>query len=181
MLVDFGKAGWIEKARQQPEKVKQVLDKIRTDGLMPTVEAVFNKLDEPMPLGYCNVGTVMELRSVGQRLGSRAIGWRVTVLMRRWFAVPWNLCAKIPETVSDEEAAFTVLGSYCACRECGLAAPTFGERFVVFGLGFVGLLTVQFLRANGCPVLAVDFSEKRLHLAEAFGAEPMNLRLGRIL
>ena len=60
MLVDFGKAGWIEKARQQPEKVMQVIDKIRTDGLMPTVEAVFNKLDEPMPLGYCNAGVVID-------------------------------------------------------------------------------------------------------------------------
>ena len=58
MMVDFGKAGWIAKARQQPEKVRQVIDKIRTDGLMPTVEAVFNKLDEPMPLGYCNAGVV---------------------------------------------------------------------------------------------------------------------------
>ena len=60
MLVDFGKAGWIEKARQQPEKVRQVLDKIRTDGLIPTAEAVFRKLDEPMPLGYCNVGVVVD-------------------------------------------------------------------------------------------------------------------------
>ena len=56
MLVEFGKAGWIEKARQQPDKVRMVLDKMRTDGLMPTLEAVFNKLDQPLPLGYCNVG-----------------------------------------------------------------------------------------------------------------------------
>jgi len=57
MLVDFGKTDWVDKARQQPEKVKQALDKVRTDGLLPTVEAVFNKLDEPLPLGYCNAGT----------------------------------------------------------------------------------------------------------------------------
>ena len=59
MMVDFGKAGWIEKARQQPDKVRMVLDKMKTDGIMPTIEAVFNKLDQPLPLGYCNIGTVV--------------------------------------------------------------------------------------------------------------------------
>src|SRR5215204_20793 len=67
MLVDFGKAGWLEKARQQPDKVRMVLDKIKTDGLLPTLEAVFNKLDQPLPLGYCNVGTVMEVGTGGRR------------------------------------------------------------------------------------------------------------------
>ena len=77
MLVDFGKAGWIEKARQQPEKVKQVLDKIRTDGLLPTMDAVFNKLDEPMPLGYCNAGKIIEVGGQRSEVGGLKPGDRV--------------------------------------------------------------------------------------------------------
>jgi len=176
MMVDFGKAGWIEKARQQPDKVKQVLDKIRTDGLLPTMDAVFSKLDEPMPLGYCNAGVVVEVGAgvsdikPGDRVASNGPHAEVV-------CVPRNLCAKIPEGVSDEDAAFTVLGSI-ALQGVRLALPTLGERFAVFGLGLVGLLTVQLLRASGCPVLAIDVSEKRLHLAGQFGAETVDLRKG---
>lgn len=176
MLVDFGKAGWIDKARQQPEKVKQVLDKIKTDGLIPTVEAVFNKLDEPMPLGYCNAGVVLEVGAgmtdfqPGDRVASNGPHAEVV-------SVPRNLCAKIPEGVTDEDAAFTVLGAI-ALQGVRLAKPTFGERFIVFGLGLVGLMTVQFLRASGCSVLAVDISESRLQLAAGYGAETVNLAMG---
>jgi len=110
MLVEFGKAGWIEKARQQPDKVRQVLDKMRTDGIVPTVEAVFNKLDEPMPLGYCNAGIVMEVGSgvsdlhPGERVASNGLHAEVV-------CVPQNLCAKVPDEVPDEGAAFTVVGA----------------------------------------------------------------------
>jgi len=110
MLVEFGKAGWIEKAHQQPDKVRMVLDKIKTDGLMPTLEAVFNKLDQPLPLGYCNVGVAIEMGvgvegfSVGDRVASN--GKHAEVV-----SVPMNLCAKVPENVSDDEAAFTVIGA----------------------------------------------------------------------
>jgi len=180
MLVDFGKAGWLEKARQQPEKVKQVLDKIRTDGLMPTVEAVFNKLDEPLPLGYCNAGIVVDIgESLRQAQTDIKIGDRVASNgpHAEVVCVPRNLCAKIPDRVSDEEAAFTVMGAI-ALQGIRLAAPCLGERFMIFGLGLVGLLTVQLLRANGCPVLAVDVSETRLRLAASFGAETVNLGAG---
>jgi len=208
MLVDFGKAGWIEKARQQPEKVKQVLDKIRTDGLLLTVDAVFNKLDEPMPLGYCNVGVAVEkgggLRQAQPDKKGLAQGDKKDVMVSQSnhgndiqthhdimvgervvsngphaevVCVPRNLCAKIPDGVSDDEAAFTVLASI-ALQGVRLAMPTFGERFIVFGLGLVGLLTVQLLRASGCPVLAVDVSGTRLRLAEAYGAETVDLSKG---
>ncbi len=169
MLVDFGKAGWLEKARQQPEKVKQVLEKIRTDGVLPTVAAVLNKLDEPIPLGYCNAGICLEVGpgvtdfKPGDRIASNGAHAEI-------ICVPRNLCARIPEGVSNEEAAFTVLGAI-ALQGVRLAAPTLGERFAVFGLGLVGLLTVQLLRASGCSVLAVDVSTKRLGLAKSFGAE----------
>ena len=179
MLVDFGKAGWIAKARQQPEKVKQVLDKIRTDGLMPTVDAVFNKLDQPLPLGYCNAGVVIDDSMVRQAHHDIKIGDRVVSNgpHAEVVCVPRNLYAKIPDGVSDDEAAFTVLASI-ALQGVRLAMPTLGEKFVVFGLGLVGLLTVQFLRASGCQVLAVDVSEARLRLAQSFGAATVDLSKG---
>lgn len=176
MLVDFGKAGWLDKARQQPEKVKQVLDKIKTDGLMPTVEAVMNKLDEPLPLGYCNAGVVLQVGDGVTDLqpGDRVVsnGPHADIV-----CVPRNLCAKIPVNVAFEEAAFTVLSSI-ALQGVRLAMPMLGERFMVFGMGILGLLTIQLLKASGCLVLAVDFSDKRLHMAESFGAETVNLTSG---
>lgn len=173
MLVEFGKAGWIKKARQQPDKVRMVLDKIRTDGFHPTIEAVFNKLDQPLPLGYCNVGRVAEVGARGTTLkvGDRVVsnGKHAEVV-----SVPFNLCAKIPDSVSDEEAAFTVLGAV-ALQGIRLAQPTLGETVVVTGLGLIGLLTVQLLQAHGCRVLGLDFDPERLSLARRFGAEAVDL------
>ncbi len=177
MLVEFGKAGWIDKARQQPDKVRMVLDKIKTDGLMPTVEAIFNKLDQPLPLGYCNVGRVAR---VGAGETSFAVGDRVISNGKHAevVSVPFNLCAKVPETVSDEEAAFTVLGAI-ALQGIRLVQPTLGETVVVTGLGLVGLMTVQLLRAHGCRVLGLDFDAAKLALAKQFGAEVVDLAAGQ--
>jgi predicted dehydrogenase len=173
MLVDFGRAGLIDKARQQPDKVRMVLDKIRTDGLMPTLDAVRHKLDRPLPMGYCNVGEVIEVGagvvgfSVGDRVASN--GKHAEVV-----AVPVNLCAQVPDTVDDEAAAFTVLGAI-ALQGIRLAQPTLGEAVVVTGLGLIGLVTVQLLRAQGCRVLGVDLDPARLELARRFGAEVVDL------
>jgi predicted dehydrogenase len=176
MLLEFGKAGWIEKALQQPDKVRIVLDKIKTDGLMPTLEAVFNKLDQPLPVGYCNVGTVLELGSsvLGFAEGERVVsnGKHAEVVR-----VPVNLCAKVPASVSDEEATFTVLGAI-ALQGIRLVQPTLGESVVVTGLGLVGLMTVQLLRAQGCRVLGIDFDPDKLALAKQFGAETVCLSTG---
>lgn len=172
MLVDFGKANFIEKARQQPDKVKMVMEKVQTDGLLTTVDAVKSKLGQPLPLGYCNVGIV---KSVGQGVKGFKAGQRVASngphadVVR----VPKNLCAPIPDSVSDEEAAFTVLASI-GLQGIRLAKPTIGESFVVTGVGLIGLLTVQMLRSNGCRVLAIDFDESKLALAKQFGAEICN-------
>ena len=152
MLLDFGKANLLDKARQQPEKVKMVLDKIRTDGLGPTIETVRNKLDQPIPLGYCNVGSVLEVGAgvsgfqIGNRVASN--GQHAEVVR-----VPGNLCALVPDNVSDEAAAFTVIGAI-ALQGIRLVQPTLGETVVVTGLGLVGLMTVQLLRAQGCRVLS---------------------------
>lgn len=176
MLVDFGKASFIGKARQQPDRVKQVLEKMLTDGLKPSLEAVFNKLDQPLPLGYCNVGRVMEAGVGVERLssGDRVVsnGKHAEVV-----CVPKNLCAKIPKTVSDEEASFTVLGAI-ALQGIRLATPALGETFVVMGLGLVGLLTVQLLKANGCRVIGLDFDKNKLELARNYGAETVDLSAG---
>lgn len=178
MLVEFGKASLLGKAKAQPEKVKQVLDKIKTDGLLPTLEAVFNRLDEPLPLGYCNAGVVLEAIPGGQggdfRPGERVVsnGPHAEIV-----TVPRNLCVKIPDGVTDEQAAFSVLSSV-GLQGIRLLNPTLGERFVVFGLGLIGLVTVQLLRAHGCQVLGVDMHPGRLALAEKFGAHPVNAAEG---
>lgn len=171
-LVEFGKASLIAKARSQPEKVQQVLDKIRTDGLLPTLEAVFSKLDEPMPLGYCNVGVVME---VGQGAAIFAPGDRVVSNgpHAEIVSVPKNLCAKVPENVTNEQAAFTVLASI-GLQGIRLIQPSLGEKVVVFGLGLIGLITVQLLRWHGCQVLGIDLDPDRLELASQFGATTAN-------
>ncbi len=177
MMVEFGKASWIEKARQQPDKVRMVLDKIKSDGLQPTLEAVFNKLDQPLPLGYCHVGVVAE---IGAGVAEFVPGVRVISNGKHAevVSVPVNLCARIPEPVSDEEAAFTVLGAI-ALQGIRLVQPTLGECVVVTGLGLVGLMTVQLLRANGCRVLGLDFDKSKLELARHFGAEVVDLAAGQ--
>ena len=177
MMVEFGKAGWLDKARQQPDKVRMVLDKIKTDGLQPTVEAVFNKLDQPLPMGYCNVGRVAEM---GAGVAGFAVGDRVISNGKHSevVSVPINLCAKVPDTVTDEEAAFTVLGAI-ALQGIRLVQPTLGETVVVTGLGLVGLMTVQLLRANGCRVLGLDFDKEKLDLARQFGAQVVDLVAGQ--
>jgi predicted dehydrogenase/threonine dehydrogenase-like Zn-dependent dehydrogenase len=172
MLVEFGKASYLEKARQQPEKVKMVLDKVRTDGLMATVDAVQSKLDQPLPLGYCNVGVVSEVGGGDGRFqpGDRVVsnGPHADVVK-----VPFNLAAKIPDGVEDEEAAFVVIGAI-GLQGIRLAQPTLGEAVVVTGVGLIGLLTVQLLKAQGCRVLAIDFDDHKLELARSFGAEACN-------
>lgn len=176
MLVEFGKANLLDKARQQPDKVRQVLDKVKTDGLAPTLAAVRNKLDAPLPLGYCNVGRVME---VGRGVTGFAAGDLVASNGKHAevVSVPANLCAHVPEGVSDEAASFTVLGAI-ALQGIRLAAPTLGETVAVSGLGLIGLITVQLLRAQGCHVLGLDFDKRRLALARNLGAEVVDLSAG---
>lgn len=170
MLVDFGKSGLLAKARAQPDKVVQVLEKAKTEGVMTTLDAVRSKLAQPIPLGYCNVGVVRESRAEGFQTGDRVVsnGPHADVV-----SVPRNLCAKIPDTVSDEAASFTVVASI-GLQGIRLAKPTIGEAFVVTGVGLIGLLTVQLLRAQGCRVLAIDFDPAKLEMARAFGAETCN-------
>ena len=172
MLVEFGKGSLIAKAKAQPDKVKQVLEKIQTDGLMPTLEAVFNKLGQPLPLGYCNVGRVVAIGSgvtefqVGDRVASNGPHAEMV-------SVPKNLCAKVPDDVSDEQAAFTVIGSI-GLQGIRLLNPTFGETIVVVGLGLIGLISAQLLCANGCRVIGFDFDQNKVNLANLLGVTAIN-------
>ena len=176
MLVNFAKSSYIDKAKQQPEKVKMVLDKVVTDGFITTYDAIKSKLSQPIPLGYSNVGIVQEVSSevsefkVGDRVVSN--GAHADIV-----SVKKNLCAHIPDNVDDDSAAFTIVGSI-ALQGIRLAKPTMGESFVVIGAGLIGLLAVQLLRANGCRVLAVDFDDDKLKLASQFGAEICNPNAG---
>jgi len=171
MLVDFGKAGWIDKARSQPDKVKMVLEKVKTDGLSATYDAVKSKLDQPLSLGYCNVGKVLDGSDTGLEKGARVVsnGYHAEVVR-----VPKNLVASIPGEVDDETAAFTVVGAI-AMQGIRLVNPTVGETEIVTGLGLIGLLTVQILKANGCRVLGIDFDSAKCELARQFGAEVVDL------
>lgn len=172
MLVGFGKASYVEKARQQPDKVKMVLEKAATDGLLTTIEAVQSKLAQPLPLGYCNVGVVAEVGACvqGFKVGDRVVsnGPHADVVK-----VPKNLCARIPDSVDNESASFVVVASI-GLQGIRMAQPTLGEAFVITGAGLIGLLTVQLLLAHGCRVLAIDYEESKLALARQFGAETCN-------
>jgi predicted dehydrogenase len=176
MLVEFGRASWIDKARQQPDKVRMVIDKLRTDGLLPTIDAVRSKLDRPLPLGYCNTGTVVAL---GAGVTQFAVGDRVACNggHAEMVSVPVNLCACVPDNVSDDEAAFTVV-SAIALQGIRLAQPSLGESVAVFGLGLIGQIAVQLLRANGCRVLAIDTNPQRGALARQWGAEAVDVASG---
>ena len=172
MLIEFGHANLIQKAMQQPDKVKMVLDKIRSDGLLPTMEAVFNKLGQPLPLGYCNVGKVIGLGNgvtefqVGDRVASNGPHAEIV-------CVPKNLCAKISDGVSDDAAAFTVIGAV-GLQGVRLLKPVFGETVVVIGLGLIGLIAVQILRANGCRVIGFDYDQTKVDIAGKLGIIAVN-------
>jgi len=171
MLVDFGRAGLIGKARSQPEKVREVLDKVRTDGLGATARAVRNRLGEPLALGYASAGTVI---GVGRGVEGFTLGDRVASNgpHAQVVCVPATLTARIPDgpdgPLPFADAAYATIGAI-ALQSIRLAQPTLGERFVVTGLGLVGLLAAQLLEAQGCRVLGIDVDPERLALAEQLG------------
>tara|TARA_Y100001970_G_scaffold294355_1_gene451372 strand:- start:7013 stop:9148 length:2136 start_codon:yes stop_codon:yes gene_type:complete len=175
-LIDFGKANLIEKAKQQPDKLAEAISKFKTDGLMNTVEAIRSKLDQPIPLGYCNAGVV---KAIGDEVKNFKVGDRVASNgpHAELVTVPENLCAHIPDNVSFEEASFTIVSSI-GLQGVRLLNPTIGETYVVSGLGLIGLITCQILLANGCIVLGLDPNKKRCDLAESLGVKSLCLSDG---
>lgn len=178
-LLDFGRSSLLDKARSQPDRVRQVLDKAATDGLIPTLAAVRDKLGDTIAPGYCQAGVVT---ATGDDAGPFAPGDRVVTngphaeIVR----VPYNLVARIPDGVDFEAAAFAPLAAI-ALQGLRLAGPTLGETIVVFGLGLVGLLTVQIVRANGCQCIGIDVDPARVALAERFGAIGLTVGEGSVV
>lgn len=173
MVVSFAEKNLLGKARSRPDLVRQVLDKARREGLLPTVQAAFNRLDQPMALGYSSAGVIvalgegMEGFQVGQRVACAGANYAVHA---EYVSVPRNLLTPIPDGVSFEEAAFTTLGAI-ALHGLRLAEPQLGENVAVIGLGLLGLLTVQMAAAAGCHVLGIDLAADRVALAREFGVQ----------
>ena len=176
MLVDFGKSNIIDKARMQPDKVSDVINKVRSDGLFSTLEAVKTKLEDPLSLGYSNVGIVVD---VGSGVSEFKVGDRVVSNgpHAELVAVSQSLCALVPVDVPDHAACFSVLGAI-GLQGIRLVEPTFGETFLVSGLGLIGLLTCQLLMAHGCRVLGIDPDQEKCALAESFGVTALTLAPG---
>ena len=150
-----------------------VIDKIKTDGLHATVEAVKNKLDTAIPMGYCNAGKVI---AIGKDVTGIAPGdWVVSNgFHAEKVLAPKNLCVKFPAEIRPELAPFAILGAI-GLQGIRLASPQLGENCAVIGLGLIGLLTAQLLRAQGCRVIGFDYDAQRLTLAQRFGVVPINL------
>ena len=172
-MLALAKKGWVGKARARPDLVAEVLKRARVEGIAPTVRKVLARLDEPVSLGYSAAGEVVE---AGRRADGLAPGDRVAIAGAGYAnhadfnAVPRNLCAKVPDGVSDREAAFATVGAI-ALQGIRQARPEIGERVVVIGLGLIGSLTLQLLRANGCAVLGIDAERHRVEAARAGGFE----------
>ncbi len=171
--IDLAKASLVGKAAARPDLVRRVVAKVRHDGVRPTIEKVFAKLDTPIPLGYSIAGTVIE---VGRHVHGYAVGDRVACAGAGMAnhaeinAVPKNLCVLIPAAVADQDASFVTLGAI-ALQGVRRAQLTLGERVIVMGLGLIGLLTVQLLKASGCRVLGFDPNPERAKLAAGLGAD----------
>lgn len=173
MTVDVGRKSLLGKARERPDLVKQVIAKARNEGVMQTFNTVRSKLSSSTALGYSAAGTVVEVGEdvtefrVGDRVACAGAGFASHAEM---LSVPKNLCVRVPDDVTFDHAAFGTLGAI-ALQGIRLAAPTLGESIVVIGLGLLGQLTVQLLKANGCRVFGVDLDESKIRLAEEFGAD----------
>tara|TARA_B100000242_G_C43054158_1_gene492856 strand:+ start:4343 stop:6445 length:2103 start_codon:yes stop_codon:yes gene_type:complete len=174
MLVEFSKSNFLKKALNQPDKVKQALEKSKTDGFLSTYQSIKNKLDDPIQLGYSNVGVVV---FVGKNIKGFSLGDRVLSNgpHSEYISISPHLCCLIPQEVSDENAVFTVLASI-GLQGIRLANPTLGETFLVSGLGLIGILTSQLLIANGIKVLGIDPDPNRTKLASSLGIETFTLK-----
>ncbi len=172
-VVEFAERNLLGKAKSRPDLVRQVINKARREGIIPTVEAAFNRLDQPMALGYSSAGIIEE---IGEDLSGFNIGDRVAcggsgyAVHAEYAIVPQNLLVKVPSHLDLESAAFSTLGAI-ALHGFRLAHPQIGDRVAVIGLGLLGLMAVQIARAAGCSVLGIDLNPQRIALANQFGIQ----------
>ncbi|MFZ5809119.1 MAG: bi-domain-containing oxidoreductase [Chloroflexota bacterium] len=171
MLVDFAEKNLVGKARARPDLVRQIVEKAWRDGILTTLEMAFNRLDQPLPLGYSSAGRIIEIGegvtgfSQGQRVACGGGGYAVHAEV---VCIPRNLIVPIPDQVDDESAAFSTVGAIAmhAFRLCRLQV---GERIAIVGLGLVGLLAASIARAAGCDVVGIEVNPHRLKLAQKLG------------
>src|SRR5215211_2679358 len=171
MVVEFAEKSLVGKARSRPDLVKQVIEKARREGLVNTAQAAFDRLDQPMALGYSSAGTIVAIGEnmqgfkVGQRVACAGGGYAVHA---EYNVVPRSLLTPLPENVDFESAAFTTLGAI-ALHGFRLAEPQIGENVAVIGMGLLGLLAAQIATAAGCNVLGIDIDPARISLASSLG------------
>lgn len=172
MIVDLARKSLVEKAKERPDLVMKVLEKVKREGALAAFEAVRTKLDSPIPLGYSLAGRVLE---VGPRAGEFRVGDRVACAGAGFAnhaemnAVPRNLAVHVPDAVSDEEASFVTV-SAIGLQGVRLVKPQLGDVVVVIGLGLIGQITVQLLASHGCDVIGVDVDPSKVKLAIERGA-----------
>jgi predicted dehydrogenase/threonine dehydrogenase-like Zn-dependent dehydrogenase len=171
MLVEFAEKSMVGKARSRPDLVKQVIQKAQRDGILTTLESAFNRLDQPIVLGYSSAGTVVE---VGEGVNQFKVGDRVAcggggyAVHAEYALIPKNLAAKLPDSISFEEGAFATIGAI-ALNGIRIAQPQIGENTAVIGLGLLGLLSTQILAANGCNAVGMDLDPSRIEFAQKMG------------
>ncbi|HSO11275.1 MAG TPA: bi-domain-containing oxidoreductase [Anaerolineales bacterium] len=176
MVVEFAEKSLAGKARSRPDQVRQVIDKARREGLLNTAQAVLNRLDQPMALGYSSAGTIVALGKgmhgfkIGQRVACAGGGFAVHA---EYNVVPRNLLTPLPQNVDFESAAFTTLGAI-ALHGFRLAEPQIGENVAIIGMGLLGLLTAQIASTAGCNVLGIDIDPARLALASSLGLQAVS-------
>lgn len=178
-LAEFGRSNLFSKAKQQPDKLKEAVEHAKLNGFLTTFEAISSKLEKPIQLGYCNVGIVIK---VGKLVKNFDVGDRVLSngAHSELVCVSQKLCAKIPDNVSDNDAVFTVLASI-GLQGIRLCKPSLGETFVVSGLGLIGLITAQLLKANGLKVFGIDPDIRKCKIAESFGVETFSTKDNEII
>jgi len=173
MMLELGKKSLLGKAKERPDLVKKVLEKVRRDGLLATLKTVRDKLDSDVPMGYSNAGDVVEVGAkarqfqVGQRVACAGAGHANHAEVNY---VPRLLAVGVPEGVSLEAAAYATVGTI-ALQGVRLADLRVGETVVILGLGLIGQLSVQILKASGCRVVGLDFALDRVRLAAEHGAD----------
>jgi predicted dehydrogenase/threonine dehydrogenase-like Zn-dependent dehydrogenase len=175
-LVEFAGKSMLGKARSRPDLVRQVIEKVQREGLLTTYEAVRNRLDQPMPLGYASAGTIVQVGAglegyrVGDRVACAGGGFAVHA---EYALVPENLLAKLPDGVTFEQGAITTLGAI-ALHGFRLGGASVRDRVAVIGLGLLGLLAAMTARAAGCAVFGVDVDQARVERARALGFEAVD-------
>ena len=183
MVMDLAKKSLIGKARDRPDLVKKAIERIGRDGIVATVAAVRSKLDQPIPLGYSSVGTVV---AVGEGVTGISTGVRVACAGAKVAnhaevnLVPQNLCALVPDGVVDEVAAFVTVGAI-ALQGVRIANTGLGEVFAVIGLGLIGQIALQLVKAAGGRVLGIDLDPAKVELARKLGADAAVLRSDDVL